>query len=830
MDRQAYVCRNGLTVLAEQREEFPLVSLQLWVETGSEHEGEFLGAGVSHLLEHMVFKGTSEYSASELNARVSRLGGLWNAYTSTNRTVFHIDGPSAHWREFLHILVQLVFHPLFPQDEFERERDVIRREMAMYDDDPQDAAYKALISTLYKVHPRRHPVIGEPALFNALTYQDMLTYYRRRYTPGNAFICLAGDVEAAALHAAVEEEMEDIPARPLEMLPPVTEPRQWGSRLFRCEFAQPASTLMLGWRIPPGNHPDTPALSVLCSVLGDGRAAWLYKEFHDDRGLAHDVSATIIHDRAAEGAFIIEADVERGERDALREAILAWMKDLPHADFSQGVERARRQMRAQRLRSQSSVQGMARQLGNNWLHYRNAEAGDEWEEAIGRVTPEDVACVAARYLLSPRMLEVSVDPVGSNGSGTERRGSQPMAPPLLEVLPNGLRVVFRADKRVPVVHACLSLGAGCPAETERNAGIGNLLAECLLKGTETRTASELADAMENLGGSLSCFAGNNTLCLSAQALAEDVSAMLGLMADAALHPVFPQEAVQLVKEDMVADVREADEDPAQVAIKGLRRACYGPVSYGNSPEGTVESLQSLTREDVAAFHRRLMCARNAVLVLVGDFDREEMRAQVRQIFGAMPAGEPVARTATPARQPGVQQVSLGKQQAVLALAVPGFHATDDRLPLQLLFDEWCRDMAGPLFEEIREKRGLAYYALSFSLLGVDAGCLCFYLGTAPDKLDEAREALLETLATIAREGMPEEALEHARATVLTSDLIASQSYSKLCLRMATDTLLGLPPDYGDRLAERLEAVTPGQMKAYIRETLSDPSRTLYEVR
>lgn len=829
MKEHLYVCRNGLTVLSGRRTDFPLVSVQAWVGTGSEHEGEYAGSGISHLLEHMVFKGTQELTGKELNARVSQLGGLWNAYTTTDRTVFHIDGPSEHWKAFLHTLVQLVFHPLFPQEEFERERDVIRREMAMYDDDPQDAAYKALITTLYKAHPRRLPVIGMPSRFNALGYQDMLTYYRRRYTPGNIFICIVGDVEAEALDAAAEEEMATIPARPAETPPAVIEPRQWGNRLYRCEFAQPASTLMLGWRIPPSRHSDTPAMYILHAILGEGRAAWLYKKFHDGLGLAHDISSTIIPDKDGEGAFIIEADVEHPQRDGLRDAIRQWVSTLPEADFAQGVQRALRQLRSQRLRSEASVQGMAGRLGSNWHHYRHTRAGDEWEEALSRVTPADVARVAATYLKEGRTIEVSVDPCGSQGDEVETAGEHAMPEPRMSLLPNGLRLVIREDKRVPLAHACLCLGAGCQVETEQNAGISNLLAECLLKGSETRTAEELADAVENLGGSISCFAGNNTLCLSAESLAEDALEMLGLMADAALHPLFPADAVGRAREDMIADVRDAAEDPANVAIKTLRLACFGAVSYGNSPGGTEESLQTLTRADVVTHHARLMCARNAVLSIVGDVEAEAVESRVRELFGSMPAGQPASRAATPAQQPGERRIALGKQQAVLALALPGLKATDDELPLQLLFDEWCRDMSGPVFEEIREKRGLAYYASSFSLLGVDAGCLCFYLGTAPETLGKARAALEEVLEGIARRGMPEEDLEHARATVLTSRLVGAQSYGKLCIRTATDTLLGLSPDDGDRLGERLAAVTPQQMDAFIRRTLLNPIRTVCEV-
>lgn len=155
MQHELHTCANGLTVIAAPRHAVPLVSVQVWVGTGSVMEGAHTGSGISHLLEHQVFKGTAEFNGEKLNRRVPELGGSWNAYTTTDRTVYHINGPARHWREFLHLLVQLVFHPSFPQDEFERERDVIRREMDMYADDPQDASYHALAQTLYKVSPRR---------------------------------------------------------------------------------------------------------------------------------------------------------------------------------------------------------------------------------------------------------------------------------------------------------------------------------------------------------------------------------------------------------------------------------------------------------------------------------------------------------------------------------------------------------------------------------------------------------------------------------------------------------------------------------------------------
>ena len=825
MQGEVYTCKNGLTVIANRMTAFPVVSVQVWVGTGSEHEEEHAGAGLSHLIEHMVFKGAGEFNAQQLNEEVAALGGIWNAYTSTDRTVYHIDGPSANWQRFAHILLQLVFRPTFPEEEFEKEREVIRREMAMYNDDPRDASYRALIRTLYTTHPRRLPVIGEQQFFDSLRYEDMLSYHRRRYTPGNMFVCVVGDVEPAEVFRLLEEAVADVPAAVTAPTTPVCEPRQWGPRLHRCEFAQPTSTLMLGWRIPDTRHPDAAPLAVLNSVLGDGRAAWLYKKFHDETAQAHDVSTSIIPDRCGEGTFLIEADVERAGRDALRDALLAWVAELPKADFAEGVQRALRQMRAQRLRALSTVQGYAGLMAISWHRARNLNANEEWADALRRVTPEDLARVAAAYLQPQRLIEVSVDPLGSNPPEQAADSVQGLPAPIVTQLPNGLRLVLRVDKRVPVVCARLAVQAGCRTETAQNAGINSLLAECLLKGTPSRSAAQLADAVENLGGSINCSAGNNTLILSSRSLAEDACTMLELMADCALHPVFPEEAIATAREDMIADVLDSLEDPAALAFRHIRRACFGEHSYGNHPDGTVESIGSLTRASLLQQHARLVCAANAVLVVCGDFDPAAVTACVQNLFADMPTGMPAVGCTTPPQQAADLTIRGDKEQAVLVLAIPGLTATDDDQLLQSVFGEWCRDMSGPIFSEIREKLGLAYYAAAADLQGVDAGCLYFYLGTSPQALPQARAALEELLARLATEGMPPEALERTRATMLTQRLLNTQSASKICAAVAVDYVLGLPADRVDHLPERLAAITHEQIQAYIRRTLTQPTRT-----
>mgnify|MGYP005621872297 FL=1 len=159
----------------------PVISAQIWVETGSQHESALAGSGISHLLEHMVFKGTDRFTGEALSQEVQAAGGQWNAYTSFDRTVYYIDGPAKSLELFLSALIEMVFRPTFPEDEYEREKDVIRREIAMGLDDPDSVSSQLLFRTAYQKDHRRHPVIGHLDLFNAISYEQMKTYHAARY-------------------------------------------------------------------------------------------------------------------------------------------------------------------------------------------------------------------------------------------------------------------------------------------------------------------------------------------------------------------------------------------------------------------------------------------------------------------------------------------------------------------------------------------------------------------------------------------------------------------------------------------------------------------------
>jgi zinc protease len=734
--------------------------------------------------------------------------------------VFYIDGPSAPWKEFISILTDLVFFPTFPEDELEREKEVIRREMAMYDDDPDSVAYDLLISTLYLKHPRRWPVLGVPDRFNLLTRQDILEYHRERYCPNNIFLVVTGDVDEQAVLDHVKSLTADLKPGSLLSKLPASECHQWGRRTERKEFATPYSKLSLVWRMPKRSHPDSPALSILSLILGGGRSAWLYERFHDQLGIAHYITASIAQNEHDEGSFMICADVDREQRDELTRLVLEEFKKLPEADFSTDITRILKQTKAARLRGLSTASGLAESIAVQWSTTRNIHSTEEWVMALEKVTTEDLRRVAQTWFSPDRLTEVSLDPLGSNTPADDDTNSKRRTSLVYGTLSNGLRVVMRPDHRLPMVYACLSFKAGSPYETQTTAGLSALMAECLLKGTETRSASDIAHRLEDLGGSINASSGHNSISVSCNVLSEDLDTALELMADVVEHPSFPTDAFERERETLISDVEEELEDPISVAFRQVKSTSYGNVSYGNPTSGTVDSLTQLTIDDLKRHHQNLFKTSNAALCLTGDVDPEQVLEALERAFAELPQGDVPIATPTPTQQAGETIVPMQKEQAILVLSLPGLKVSSPDSPQSILFKSWCSDMAGPLFTRIREESGLAYFVSCSMFFGLDAGNIQFYLGTSDDKLAEAKEILIQTLDDIYTNGITPEELERTKATSLSARMLAKQSNGALCQMLALDVLYGLPDHHFEIQEEQIKAMDAETMNQFIRQYLS----------
>ena len=324
---QKRVLPNGLTIIVQEDRSAPVASVQAWCATGSVDENEHLGAGLSHILEHMLFKGTKTNPANAIAQKIQDVGGYINAYTSFDRTVFWIDVPKDGTGVALEVLSDAMMNSTLPAEEYAKEQEVIRREFAMGMDDPDRMAGQLLFATAYQRHPYRLPVIGLLDVYNQLTRDQVMQYYRARYVPNNLTFIVVGDVQADAVYQQLTDLFKDHPAKSLQPVFIPSEPPQLGRREVHQEFVTELTRLSLSWHIPEITHPDVPALDLLSTILGDGRSSRLYRRLREETGLAYGVSA-FSYTPGDPGLLGIDATVELENRDAARDLVLKIVDEI----------------------------------------------------------------------------------------------------------------------------------------------------------------------------------------------------------------------------------------------------------------------------------------------------------------------------------------------------------------------------------------------------------------------------------------------------------------------------------------------------------------------
>jgi zinc protease len=812
---QKWVLPNGLTILIQEDHSAPVASVQAWCGTGSIHENQHLGAGLSHILEHMLFKGTKTSPANAIAQKIQDVGGYINAYTSFDRTVFWIDVPKDGVATALDVLADAMMNSTLPREEYAKEQEVIRREFAMSMDDPDRMAGHLLFKTAYHKHPYRLPVIGELGVYNQLTQQDVMQYYKTRYVPNNLTFVVVGDVDSEKIRQQIASFFEAHPEKSLQPIFIPQEPPQLGRREAHEEFPTELTRLSLTWHIPEITHPDVPALDLLSTILGDGRSSRLYRRVREESGLAFAVSA-FSYTPGDPGLFGIDATSEPAKREAVQNLVLQIVDEIKQAGATvDEVTKAKKISLSHHLGALTTMRGQASDIGSNWFLTRNLNFSRDYLEAIQKVTLEDIRRVTQKYLNDDNLTIVSLNPKGSFAARAE------MAKPIVagEIqkfeLGNGLRLLVREDARLPLVSMTAVFRSGLLAETPETNGVTRLMSKVLLKGTKTHTAEEIADAIEAVGGNIGSEAGNNSFSVSLDVTRPDLRLGAELLADVLLNATMPENVIVREKEVQLASIKEEEEQLTAVARNILREALFLRHPYALRGKGRVDSVKKLTRKALVDFRDRYLVARNGVIAVFGNVKAAEVKQILEDSLGAMKPGV-LALTDAPVPEPLRESVTVkeekDKTQSVLMV---GYRGTDlfspDRYALELI-DEASSDLGSRFFVRIREQMGLAYYVGSTQMQGLVPGLFAFYLGTDPQKIVPVQTALLDEIGRLASEGLTNQELLRAKKKLIGQQQIANQSNDSFGHAAALDELYGLGFDHYKSLEREVEAVTLEDVK------------------
>ena len=845
---------NGLTVLHEPQGAAHVVAWQIWVNVGGADEGPD-EAGLAHLHEHMLFKGTERRGPGEIARDIEAHGGEVNAWTSFDNTVYHTVMASQFAREGLDVLADAVRFPRFDPTELARECEVVVEEIKRSDDAPARRASRDLFSVSYQVHPYRLPVLGTPESVRATTRDRIFGFYRRHYTPEAMTLIAVGDVSLDSVRKWAEELLGGDWGRPRAPgRHRVQEPARTGRHIHVVPDEAKEAWLNVSFAIPAANHEDVPALDVLAMLAGQGETSRLFRQVKRDGRLVNEISA-YAYTPVDPGLFGVGMTLQ-GEkvRPALTESLrtLAQLAAAPPTEEELATIKAL--VESEAVYARETVQGLARKLG----HYETALGGYEAEEKyharIAALTPYAVLEVARRYLDFDTAVVTGLLPAGAQLSEAEvhgaldearrepgvttparraqtvpaaamprLKGTGPEAGRIsVEKLANGATLILREERATPLVAIRAAFVGGLRFETEENNGITTLLSRMLTRGTTTLGAEEIQHVMDACAGSISGAGGRNSVSLRAEALSRHFDRAFTLFADCLLEPEFGEEELERERSLQIQEIAAREDRPSSLAFDAFSRALFERHPYRMPQIGERATVERITGDQLRAHHRRFHDPSRMVLAVIGDVNAAEVREQARTLFGAAGEGVPplpeVPQDSPPTERRRVHR-TLARAQAHVVLGFQGLRLYDpDRHALEVL-STVLSGMGGRLFTELRDKRSMAYSVTSMAVEGIDPGYFAVYIGTSADKREAAEAGMEAELRRVLDEQVTPAELDRAKAHLVGTHEIGLQRNAARAALLALDGAYGLGLDNFENYDEHIQSVSADDVQRVARRII-----------
>jgi zinc protease len=813
------VLDNGMIVLIKEDHSAPVAAVQIWVGSGAVHEDEFLGSGLSHFVEHMIFKGTPTRAPGDIMRQTSDLGGKINAYTAQDRTVFHITLPSKHWTGALDILGDAVMHATFPADEWQREQEVILREFAMGRDNPDRELSETLWATAYRVHPYRVPVIGYEPVYKARSRDDLLRYFHEHYVPNNMLTVIVGDVKADEVEARVRQTFAGFARRASKpvYLPP--EPLQLTERAQHKLGDYNVGRLAWAWHTVGLSHPDAPILQVLAVLVGSGRSSRLVAELKEKQELVFDVDA-FSHCPQDPGLFGVSARFDPAKEGAVSAALRAIVAQWPTTKFSAAeIEKARRMIMVSELNGLQTMDGQAADIAQGEFYAGDPRFTAQYLRKIAAVTAQDLQRVARHYLTTENGSWVVLRPKSGATTAQPTAEAAAVKDPVKVTAAHGVPVIVREDHRIPMLYLCAAVRGGLLTETEAHNGITQMASELLTRGTTRRDAETIARETEQLGASLSSFAGRNSFGLEASGLVKDTDQLVDLFTDCLLRHTCPPAEIEKQRAVQLAAIEQQREQPMFLAEEALRQKLFPNHPYRLNIQGRADAVQKLQQADLLAHLRRHLVSGNLALAIFGDITPAGARKLAERIIEKLPEGDspvgqlaaaqPTLATRTSRREP--------RQQAIVMMGFPGVAITDPREDALAMLREILSGLSSELGKEIREKRGLVYFVGASERPGLVPGHFYLYAGTREDQVPEVERLMAAQLQRLSQNGPTAEEISRAREQLLSDSLMSRQHNEGLAQTCTLNELYGLGFDYSLKLEQRLGVWTADKLRAVATE-------------
>ncbi|MEW6009371.1 MAG: pitrilysin family protein [Candidatus Omnitrophota bacterium] len=820
------VLDNDLTLLLK-KVPGDIASIIVLIKSGSTKEGKFLGSGISHLLEHMLFKDNPENPKSEVAKFISSLGGEITGSTSYETTTYVINLPKQNLNKALELLNTFLFQPQFSQTDLEKEKQVIIKEINLGKDNPSKVLWDSIMETVFTKHPLRYPIIGYENLLKNITLADLNEYYNQEYIGANIVLSIAGDFDNRLVVDKIKELFSKTKRDIVQPAYEITEPAQTSPR----ENLRSIKTTNLAYgaiAFPSVsiNHPDLYALDALAAILSGTRSSRLNQKLKEELQLVYAISASN-YTPSCPGLFVITFTGEPKKQEQSFKTILNEIEKLKKIGVAnEELKNAKQSIKSEILFAQEYCQNLAESAAEYESMVGDPDFDKIYLERINKLTIRDIQNVAKKYLDVYRISQVSLLQPSHDEKANATSGISTSEKAQIKKinLDNGLRVLLLEDKRLPIINLKVAFLGGLLSENKENNGISNLTSRLLVKGTKTKTAYEISRLIDSWGANLTSFSGNNSFGISINTLKENLPDTLRLIYEIITSPAFDPGEIEKEKLIIFSLLKKQQEDIFTIGSLLLKKELYKDHQYGLNELGRIETVSRLTRENLMDFYQQHISANNMVISVFGYIDSDNTLEIIRGLFSRLPSDNRPSlkeKTLKPLKEKLTQFQILEKEQSLFMLGFSTCKIIDpDRYALDII-SEALSNIDGRLFKNIRSKLGIAYALGARNVEMLKGGYFIFYVATTEENLEKAQAKIWEEIENLKKYSISSEELDRAKKSLIGKQKISLQSINSLSWQASLDELYGLGFSNYSSFEDEINRITLQDIKKILNKYFSD---------
>lgn len=852
---EEYKLPTGQTLYIKEDHSQPIVTIDTWVKTGSVNENAKIN-GVSHFLEHLLFKGTDKYKPGEIDRMLEARGSQFNAATSDDFTHYYITTATPYFEESLRLHADMMLNAAVPDAELPQERKVVQEEINRANDNPDRQLYVELAKLMYGAHGYGYDTLGPKENIANIPRSSILEYYHYWYQPQNFNTIIVGDINPEQAKKLVSEVFPAPPFQaPKDYKAPkvglVTAPKLAQSKVLENPNISQAYTA-IGILGPAQQNPeDVYALDIAMLALGSGKSSRLYRALKETKPLATGVSAGNYTQKYS-GLIVVNAESKPENRDAVKQEIINQLKTLKTAGITQAeLDKAKTQYIKDFVFENESTNGTASSIGYN-VTIGSLQDYLNHVSNVEKVTLEKVQTALDKYLqldkavmveLLPSIMKANLKAEGDanlallQATATQATGSSPSASANSQtaakvdihktVLPNGMTLLAKPRKDSSTVAIKLFVKGGQGVESIP--GTAALTSSLMMQGTQSRSAEALSRELESKGMSLSVSADDDFIEITGNAIQEDIGELFAVLKDVLNNPTFSPTEITKKKEQLKQAIEANRDNPSSLAFENLALALYPNHPYGNEGKRVEANLDKISRQDLLDYYHLYFSPQNMVVSVVGNFDEETLKNYLTSLYPSCPSCQR-STISTPAVPSLAKSKTVTEEKPQLSATwlaqgwlVPPIREQKDYVALKVLNSLLGTGMSSRLFVDLREKQGLAYVVGSMYPTREEKSRFVAYIGTDPANTSKVQEGFTQEIKRLQTEPVPDSELAEAKSKLIGSFALAHDSNMNQAYYLGLYEVIGAGYQFDQQYPDLIEQISATDIQRVAQTVFSGPS-------